>query len=256
MAVDYDEQYTGIIEKIGIFPIKPEVRDQVVPSGQYQGEQFNKDKTHTIAFKIPSLHAQWITVGHHKFNEGYDLSFSIKKGDNYVDVWDGSKVFFWYEKNAKGYINIDRKSIKALVLADRPLKVYCFGERKGGETTGGETPKSDFDPKGMIEGNGFNCANVILKYPKTVHKDFVKIALQVIDINYRLQKEYNALNGAAVGMAVLNASHATKDVGKVEDMAKIYLDTYIPGIKVGKVEDTGTPDPDPGGNIPDDDIPF
>lgn len=265
MAIDYDEQFTGIVEKIGIFPIKESIKNQRVPSGEYKGEQFNIDKTHTVAFKIPELHKQWITVGHRKFTEGYDLSFRVEKGGEWVDVWDGSKITFMYAKNDAGYISIEGKSIRALKLAPCDQKVYCYGQKKDGDgdSSGGDKGGSNFNPVGAINGNAFNCAMILCGNDDTDKRAFA-YAMEILKINGELKEEYK--NGPAIGMAILSACKQTMDIKTVKASAERKLKGLIADIDARKQSDAtpkkkATPQPDPvepepHPDIDEDDIPF
>jgi len=232
MAIDYDQQFTGVVERIGIFDIKPHIKTQKVPSGEYKGEQFNIDKTHTVAFKIPELHAQWITVGHRKFREGYDLIYQIKKGDKYVDIWDGSTLTFMYAKNqgadGKTYINIETSSIRALKLVECDQKVYFFGDKKRSDESGKSTSLA-YNSVGALQGNAFNGSMILLNNKSNSPKALeTQLALKVI--NEEIKELFPKANGASIGLAILAGCREGKKIDKVKAIAADILTIQLPAL--------------------------
>ena len=91
--------------------------------------------------------------------------------------------------------------------------------------------------------------------------EFVNTALEIIRINGEIKAELPTANGASIGMCIINACHATRDLGMVKDFAKSCLVTQIPAIASGPQPDM--PDKQPSktqepnlNDIPDDEIPF
>ncbi len=243
--VKFNKQYTGKIT-IGIFPIKEHIKNQTVPSGKYKGEQFNIKNTHTVAFKIPEIRDQWITFAHKKFNEGYPLILQDKDGDKYTDIYNGSKVNFWYGEstpNAEGktFINIDYKSLRILEFAECDQKIYYFGDRKDGSNDSGEVPKAPaYNPIGAIKGNAFKCAVNLVK-GKLIDPKFTEFVQGCKDVNAKLASEFKGTHeGMTIGMCVYEASRFTKTTDKMYEWAKDALTTYI-GV-VDDVFDGKTPD--------------
>lgn len=250
--VNYNQEFRGIIGQIGIFDIKPSIKNMTVKKpGEHYGKQFNIEKTHTVAFKIAEITDKWITIGHRKFREGDELIFQVEQGSDWVDLYSGSEVFFWYGFE-NGYPKVDINSLKILTPAGRPDKVYTYGTAKpsGGGTGGGGT----FNPKGAIEGNAFNCSMILNKY-KAASPKFLETALQIIAINGTLKDE--GFDGPAIGMAITNACHATGKIGLVEETARGFLTTQIPAISKGELPNiTPKPQEEPPVPIDDSDIPF
>jgi len=272
--VEYNQQFNGVIGKVGIFPIKESVKNQTVSKpGEHYGKQFNIEKTHTVAIKPVNLmidgkaYDKWITLGHRKFFEGRDLVWQVEKSkDLWVDVWEGSEMFFWFGVNDNGYPSIDMKSIKLMKEAPRPAKVYTFGlatPEGGGGNTGGGTQES-YNPVGALQGNAFNGAMILLK-DKFDSPKLVETAMALKVINEEVKVAVPNAAGASIGMAILAACRAGKKIEVVKDIAISILTTKIPAIEAawGGVATPPTPDtkqsaptePDASG-IPDDDIPF
>ena len=228
------EIFNGVITRVGIFPIKEEIKNQTVKKpGKYYGKQWNIDKTHTIAIKVDGLqvdgedYTRWITIRHQKFKEGDELTFRIKSNGEWVDVWEGSTVLFFYAVN-KGFVNIvDKDKFSLIKQGAKPEQTYTFNTKS--EESGGNKPSSNFDQKGMMKGNAFNCAMILVDY-NDKNKDIVKLGKQIYDINCNVQKQYPELNGASIGMAITNACHITKNIDLVEAMAVSLLHSYIKDI--------------------------
>lgn len=228
MARVKNQQFIGKVEQIGIFPIKDHIKNAIVQSGPDKGKQFNLEKTHTIAFKIPDLHPLWIIVGHRKMRQGFPLTFWIKEGDEYLDVWNGSEVTFTYTKNDAGYIQIQMSTIRVLDFAPCEQEVYYFEsneERQVRLTKSSETSNSSV---GAINGNAFNCSMILCK-DNDLESNAFDYAMEILKINGELKEEVSN-NGPAVGMAILSACKQTMDITKVKSSAKRKLEGLISDI--------------------------
>jgi hypothetical protein len=264
------EVFNGVVASVGVFPIKEEIRTQKVTApGKHFGKQFQLDKTHSIAIKVIGLkvngvdYDKWISVRHQKFNEGQELSLRLETGGEWKDVWEGSKILFFYEIN-NGFVNIIDKGKMALMeQGPRPNKVYTFGTKENNSGNNNTSSNNSYDPKGMMKGNAFNCAMILVDYNSDdprIHD----LGCKIYDINCNIQKKFPKLNGASVGMSITNACHITKDVTTVESMAISLLNSYIKSIGdyvdgVVTKPETSSPknvEPDPTLDDGMDDLPF
>ncbi len=165
------QMFNGVLAQVGIFPIKDSIKNMTVKKpGPEFGKQYHLEKTHTIAVKVVGLEAngapydRWITLGHKKFQEGRELIYQVKQDDQWIDVFEGSTVFFFYEVKGE-YVNIDIKTFRVMEQAPRPERVYTFGDAapSGGSGSnsgggGGGFKKGGDYLKGVKVGHAVNCA--------------------------------------------------------------------------------------------------
>jgi hypothetical protein len=263
------EVFNGVVASVGVFPIKEEIRTQKVTApGPHFGKQFQIDKTHTIAIKVIGLkvngvdYDKWITVRHQKFNEGQELSLRLETGGEWKDVWEGSKILFFYEiKN--GFVNIVDKGKMALMeQGTRPDKVYTFGTKQN-ESGGNNNTGYKKDYSGVSTGHAINCGLLLSKHKINNIGEILENSKNMHDLTTKLKAEYKQKNpnmseydvGAMVGHSILNACRIG---GGIETHARKIMDelvpvvtAYVKGEDISPSEDTEpSPIPDDGTDVP------
>ena len=253
------EIFKGIITQIGIFPIKEEIKNQTVKKpGKFYGKQWNIDKTHTIALKVTGLkvdgkdYDRWITLRHQQFKPGQVLSLRLKHEGNWVDVWEGSEVLFFYNVN-NGYVNIvDKDKFSVVSLGARPDKVYTYEEEESNDSP--VVNKRDYT--GVEVGHAINSALICEKYSLKNIGAIIERSKEIHDLTKKLKDEYTQKNtdmsaydiGAMVGHSILNACRIG---GDLEANARVILEQVVPVVSAYvKGETPAVSEPDTSDDIP------